>query len=114
MKKGTKLDHEHALALLERADRIVAHNASGDQSLLASELPGIANAKWLCTYRGIDWKRLIDVRSAGLEVLLRRIGQRHTQEHHAKADADDLKRLLAEKHDGGRTYLGRLLESDET
>ena len=56
MDKGKKLDGVKARALLERAKRIVAHNSSGDQSLLERELPGTEKSKWLCSFRGIEWK----------------------------------------------------------
>jgi hypothetical protein len=56
MDKGKKLDGLKARALLERAKRIVAHNSSGDQSLLERELPGTEKSKWLCSFRGIEWK----------------------------------------------------------
>jgi hypothetical protein len=39
-------------------------------------------------------------------------GLRYEQDHHARADARDLRKLLAVKHNG-RTYLGRLLDSTE-
>ena len=37
-------------------------------------------------------------------------GLRYEQDHNARADARDLKRLLSVKHKG-RTYLGRLLDN---
>jgi hypothetical protein len=41
-----------------------------------------------------------------------RAGFRYAQDHHARADAHDLIQLLAHRHDGGRTYLGRLLDGE--
>jgi hypothetical protein len=81
-------------------------------SLLDRELPGIEKSKWICSFRGIDWKRLIGVQSASQNTLMGNAGLRDKQDHHARADAHDLKRLLAQKHEGGRTFLGRLLDSD--
>jgi len=111
MNIGEKLDKPRVRALLGRAERIVAHNCNGDRSLLDLELPGIAKSKWICSFRGIDWKRLTGVKSASLNTLMGRAGLRYEQDHHASADARDLKRLLARRHEGGRTYLGRLLEN---
>jgi hypothetical protein len=110
MNKGEELDKVRARTLLGRACRIVAHNCAGDESLLAQELPGIENDKWICSYRGIEWKRLTGARAASQNALASKFGIHYDQQHHACADAHDLKRLLAQKHDGGRTYLGRLLD----
>jgi hypothetical protein len=112
MSKGEKLDREKARSLLDKAHRIVAHNSSGDQSLLEEELPGIEKTKWMCSFRGIKWKRLMGVQSARQSSLMGKTGLRYKQDHHARADAHDLRRLLAQKHEGGRTYLGRLLDGD--
>jgi len=112
-RKGQKLKKPEAVALLKNAHRIVAHNCSGDQSLVAQHLSGIKTIKWLCSYRGVEWKRLLRVQSASQSSLLGKAGLRIRQDHHAKADAQDLIWLLAQKHQGGRTYLGRLLEKDE-
>lgn len=105
------LDVAKSSALLQRAEHIVAHNAFGaDKPLLADELPETEKMKWLCSFRGIPWKQLLDVQSESLETLMGKTGLRYHQEHTAQADAIDLKRLLSLKHKG-RTYLGRLLDN---
>ncbi len=112
MSKGKKLDEVKARALLERAERIVAHNSGGDKTLLDRELPGTEKSKWLCSFRGIEWKHLTGVQSARQETLMGRAGLRYVQDHHARADVHDLIQLLAQRHDGGRTYLGHLLDGE--
>jgi hypothetical protein len=112
MRKGEPFHKVKARALLERAHRIVAHNSSGDQSILERELPGIKKSKWLCSFHGVEWRRLMGVQSARQSNLMGKAGLRYEQDHHARADAHDLKRLLSQKHEGGRTYLGRLLDGD--
>jgi hypothetical protein len=110
MNAGQTLDEARARGALERADFIVAHNAfSADKPLLARYLPGTENMKWLCSLRGIAWRELLDVHSESLETLMGKAGLRYEQDHSARADACDLKRLLAQRH-RGRTYLGRLLD----
>ena len=95
--------------MLDRADFIVAHNAfSADKPLLDLHLPEAGNLKWLCSFRGIEWKDLLGVQSKSLETLMGKTGLRYTQDHNARADAHDLKRVLALKHNG-HTYLRRLL-----
>lgn len=112
MLKGKKLDEATARALLNRAERIVAHNSSSDQSILNRELPGTEKSKWLCSFRGIEWKQLIGVKSESQKTLMGRTGLRYEQDHSARADVHDLIQLLAKRHDGGRTYLGCLLDSE--
>jgi hypothetical protein len=108
--KSGKLDKAKALALLNRAEKIIAHNFNGDRSLVEKELPGIDPTRWICSFRGVDWKNLIGVRSASQETIMGRLGTNYTQEHKALADVYDLIRVLTQKHQGGRTYLARLLE----
>lgn len=111
MNAGQTLDENEARGALERADFIVAHNAlTADRPLLARHLPGSEKMKWLCSFRGIEWKTLLGIQSESLETLMGKAGLRYEQDHNARADARDLKRLLSLKHKG-RTYLGRLLDS---
>src|SRR5882724_7015743 len=63
--------------------------------------------KWLCSLHGIEWKQLLGIQTASLETLMSKAGLRYQQDHNARADAYDLKCVLAGKHKG-RTYLGRL------
>jgi len=110
MRPGETLDETKARGVLERADVIVAHNAfTADRPLLARHLPGTEKMEWLCTFRQIDWKQLLGVESESLEVLMGKAGLRYEQDHHACADARDLKNLLAVRN-RGRTYLGHLLD----
>lgn len=111
MNAGQTLDEAKARGALKRADFIVAHNAFGaDRPLLARHLPGTEKGEWLCSLQGIDWKGLLGIQSASLETLMGKVGLRYDQDHNACADARDLRRLLAVKHNG-RTFLGRLLDS---
>ena len=55
---------------------------------------------------------MLGVQSENLEALMGKAGLRYEQDHHACADARDLKNLLAVKHNG-RTFLGRLLDGAE-
>jgi hypothetical protein len=109
MEPGQALDETKTRGVLERADFIVAHNAfAADKPLLARYLPGTEKMNWLCSFRGIAWKELLGIQSESLETLMGKAGLRYEQDHHAHADARDLKRLLAHRYNG-RTFLGRLL-----
>jgi hypothetical protein len=114
MDPGETLDETRSRSVLERADFIVAHNAFvADRPLLARYLPGTEEMRWLCSFREIEWKRLLGVESESLEILMGKAGLRYEQDHHARPDARDLKNLLAVKH-RARTFLGRLLDSTQT
>jgi hypothetical protein len=114
MNAGQALIEARARGVLERADFIIAHNAFvADKPLLDLYVPGTEETKWRCSFRGIEWKQLLGVQSESLETLMGKAGLRYEQDHHAGADARDLKRLLALRHKGGRTYLGRLLDTTE-
>ena len=111
MNAGEPLDEIKARGVLGRADFIIAHNAfSADKPLLVRHLPGTERMKWLCSFRGIEWKQLLGIESGSLKTLMGKAGLRYEQDHNARADARDLKRLLALKRKG-RTYLGRLLDN---
>ena len=90
----------------------MAHNCSADQSLLDAELPGIEASKWMCSYRGVDWKDLLGVKSASQETLMGRAGFQYEQDHHAGADAIALVEVLSQKDASGRTFLARLLDGE--
>jgi hypothetical protein len=110
MDAGQSLDKTEARATLERAEFIVAHNISFDRPLLARNLLGTEKMKWCCSLRDLEWKQLLEVQSASLETLIGKVGLKYDQDHTARADARVLRSLLALKHNGGRTYLGRLLD----
>jgi len=112
--KGPELNKPKAKALLEKADWIVAHMAAADRPLLEGELPGIkrsCSSKWLCSLDGsIGWKGLCDIPNQKLTTIAGSIGVgRQPEKHDARQDVHFLKRILAEKHQDGRTSLARLL-----
>ena len=112
MELGEILDEAKARAALERADFIVAHNATtADRPLIARYLPETEKMNWLCSLRGgVPWKELLGVQNESLETLMGAAGLSYAQVHTARADAHDLKRLLAQRRNG-RTFLGRLLDA---
>lgn len=67
MNAGQPLNETKTRGVLGRADFIVAHNASADKPLLARNLPGTEKMKWLCSFRGIEWKQLLGIQSESLE-----------------------------------------------
>jgi hypothetical protein len=115
MKINGRPDKEKIGTLLKRAERIIAHNFNGDQTLLEQVVPGIPKGKWLDSCHGIDWPSLAGAESKAQNELLLTLGlDNKEQEHSAEIDVNDLIRILAQKDKSRRTYLSRLLETVST
>ena len=56
MVQGQRLNDAQVHALLERADLVVAHNASFDRPFVEARFPGFASKPWACSFQDIDWK----------------------------------------------------------
>jgi len=102
--KGRALDRERAGAILERAERLIAHNAGFDRRYLYRHFPEVLERPWHCSAHHIRWKdegyrngRLSTL--AGGEI-----------EHHAYGDALTLLEVLNRRDGEDRTYLARLLD----
>ena len=58
MLAGNSIDERAALSILNRAEIIVAHNASYDAPIMERRLPTLAGRAWACSVRELDWLRL--------------------------------------------------------
>lgn len=58
MVRGQRLDDAQVRALIDRADLVVAHNASFDRPFVEARFPGLAHKPWACSFADIDWKTL--------------------------------------------------------
>jgi hypothetical protein len=106
--RGSSPNEKRVRDLLTRADWIVAHNASFDRRVLVRVFPWVDKLKgdcWKCSLTGIKWDPAVGTR---LENLLVHFGLADTQQHHARADALDLLRLMSRQR-GGKTLLAELL-----
>jgi len=113
---GRAIDDEKVLALLNRADLVVAHNAGFDIRWFDQRYPELADKPWGCSMSEIDWAALgCEGRSQG--VLLAQHGG-FANAHRAGDDVWSLLWLLSQKRadpDGinVRSHFARLLESAE-
>lgn len=56
MVKGQRLDDEQVVAMVSKADLIVAHNAGFDRPFVEARFPCFAEKPWACSFMDIDWK----------------------------------------------------------
>ena len=55
--RGRRLDMPTVRHLFERCDVVVAHNDSFDRRFLDALIPESRSCHWLCSCRGIAWKK---------------------------------------------------------
>ncbi len=97
MVRGKSLDLGKVFSILEKADGIVAHNASFDRGFVRRLLPDTVWMDWYCSVRQIKWKDY-GFENGKLQQLLRAHRIEVTQAHRALDDAKNLARLLNASH----------------
>ena len=112
MLAGNSIDERAALGILNRAEMIIAHNASYDAPIMERRLPTLAGRAWACSVRELDWLRL-GYDGAKLSHLVMQAGW-YCDGHRAAVDVVALFHLLqvsgSIRGDMPRTHLERLLE----
>lgn len=92
--RGKHIDDAAALALLESASLLIAHNAMFDVAWIERRYPQIAGKPWCCSLREIDWKAHgYEARQLG--PLLAEVAGWFNPRHRADADVAALVGLLA-------------------
>jgi len=112
MVRGRRLDDARVRALLEQAEFLVAHNARFDRAFVTRLYPETAAKVWLCSMRGVDWRRHGHA-SRALQNLLAAHGIRVERAHRAGADCRAALALLSCRGRDGDTYLQELLRGLE-
>tara|TARA_B100000678_G_scaffold270565_1_gene258549 strand:- start:2648 stop:3541 length:894 start_codon:yes stop_codon:yes gene_type:complete len=112
--RGHKIDDDFARGLLDRADLIVAQNASFDAGFIERRYPDLAGKAWACSCTEIDWLKL-GFEGRSQSALLAHVGW-FSDAHRAAADVWALHWLLQHRQRGPgesefRTYLARLIEA---
>lgn len=107
--RGKKLDHDVIEAMIHRAEFMVAHNATFDRGFVSRLFNACSSKTWLCSMRGIDWKRK-GFNSRALQNLLKEHGIIVDKAHRAEYDVKAALALLSKQGDSGKTYFGELLQ----
>jgi DNA polymerase-3 subunit epsilon len=110
MLAGKTLDDGRVERILERAEFLIAHNASFDSRFVSKMFPRAEQKRWLCSMHGIEWKNH-GMSSRSLKDLLAKHGYKNGGAHRALADAMATLTLLQHGQQSGGTYLGEMLET---
>lgn len=97
MVEGKALDMAKVFSILQKADGIVAHNASFDRGFVSKLLPEVVEFDWYCSVRQIKWKDFGFV-NGKLQQLLYTHGINEGNAHRALDDAVNLATLLNISH----------------
>ena len=114
--KGQKLNEAKIIDMVQRADLIVAHNASFDRPFVENRFEVFEHKAWACSFAGINWKSQ-GLGSAKLEFLCSELGWFYDA-HRAQVDCHALLRVLsaplkAQPDDMPSTGLQQLFKSAE-
>ncbi|MES0372211.1 MAG: exonuclease domain-containing protein, partial [Mariprofundaceae bacterium] len=110
MLTGQRLDDDEINLWLEKADLIIAHNASFDRQMMERRLPKTKDTNWACTFNNINWKDE-NVSSQKLDYIAYRLGfyfDGHRADNDAQATLHLLTRGLPESN---KLVMGELLAS---
>lgn len=109
MVRGQRIDDEAVLAEIERANLIIAHNASFDRPMLERRFPAFATRHWGCSLKEVPWARF-GCRGAKLDYLLFQLCNAFHTGHRAGDDCLATLHVLAMPRDGDVTPLTLLRE----
>ncbi|MBY0370743.1 DNA polymerase III subunit epsilon [bacterium] len=110
MVAGQKIDWDRVRSYLEKAQIIIAHNASFDRPFLDRYVPLSATKVWGCSFKQVDWESK-GFPSQKLEILSIYHGFFNSA-HRALADADSLLHLLhLPAPEGEECYLAELVRN---
>ncbi len=108
---GKKLDKEHILSILSKADLLIAHNAAFDRSFVVRLFPEFNCKPWFCSMRGINWGQK-GFAYKSLPYLLKAHGIKNNRTHRADSDVRAAIKLLSQYNKENKTYLYELVASN--
>lgn len=114
MVSGKVLDLAKIFSILQKADAIIAHNASFDRGFVSKLLPEIMEFDWYCSVRQIKWKQL-GFENGKLQQLLNTHRIEVGNSHRALDDAKNLAFLLNFSNSNlsaDETYISYLLNKN--
>jgi DNA polymerase-3 subunit epsilon len=109
---GKDLDYERVSNLIDRADFLIAHNASFDRNFLACLFPDIRKKNWYCSMSGINWLGK-GCPNRRLQDLLSYHGINPGRAHRAGDDVRATLEILFYRQKSGITYLSELLSGKD-
>lgn len=101
---GQRLDLPRLTEMIERADFLIAYNASFDKGFVRRIFPQTRTKRWYCSMTGVKWSG-----GRALQDLLAWHGISPDQAHRALDDVEGLLALLDHKNTQGSTYFAELL-----
>lgn len=111
MVKGRRIDAERVVALLTRADLVVAHNSGFDKGFVRQVMPGVDALVWGCSCRGIPWRRLYaTLENTKLQHLAARLQVRCGTAHRALGDVETTVNLVLQADAAGNAHLLHLIK----
>jgi DNA polymerase-3 subunit epsilon len=110
--KGKKLDADKIKAILKKADKIVAHNATFDYYFIKKVFNEVEKIDWHCSMRGIPWRSRGHA-SMSLQSLLDDHSIINEKAHDAMADINAMLALLMQPSPlkSYKNHLSHLLKS---
>ena len=105
---GRDLDYERVAELIERADFLIAHNASFDRNFMMRLFPSVLDKPWYCSMAGVDWRGK-GYPNRRLQDLLYHHRIVPARTHRASDDVYATLELLSHCQNCGTTYLYELL-----
>lgn len=107
--KGKSLDIDRVEALIDKAEFLVAHNASFDKGFMNRMFSNCISKKWFCSIKHIDWKSK-GFRARSLAKLLAEHGIIQERAHRAEDDVLAAIELISWEKEDGTTYFYEILQ----
>ncbi len=101
---GQRLDIPRIKEMIDKADFLVAHNASFDKGFVTKIFPSAKSKPWYCSMSDISWEG-----SRALQALLEEHDIIPEQQHRALADVEGVLALLTCENSLDETYFAELI-----
>lgn len=107
--KGKQLEYNRIESLIQKAEFLVAHNASFDREFVSNLYPFANQKQWRCSMGGVAWRKY-GYKSAALQNLLQDHKIKVPQAHRANLDIEAALLLLSQISEQGKPYFFEILQ----
>ena len=107
--KGKQLEYNRIESLIQKAEFLVAHNASFDREFVSNLYPVANQKQWRCSMGGVAWRKY-GYKSAALQNLLQDHKIKVPQAHRANLDIEATLLLLSQISEQGKPYFFEILQ----